>query len=56
VDDVYLGDDGEEARACFWLPRRVHTEEDCNRMLTMAEEEWPVLFEISTEDVSPRYV
>lgn len=46
VDDTYIADDGETVRSLYWLPRRVHTGQECTRMLTLATEEWPVLFEL----------
>jgi hypothetical protein len=46
VDDRYLADSGEQTRAVFWLPRRAHSQEDCDRMLTLAKEEWPTLFRL----------
>jgi hypothetical protein len=48
VHDKYIADHGNEVQAVYWLPRRVHTDQDCKRMLTLAEEEWPVLFEMES--------
>jgi hypothetical protein len=44
VHDSYLDDAGEQVQALFWLPRRKHTDKDCDRMLTIAREEWPTLW------------
>lgn len=46
VQDNYISDEGEPGAAIYWLPRRVHTADDCDRMLTLAREEWPVLFDV----------
>jgi hypothetical protein len=44
VHDKYIADDGEKSEAIFWLPRRLHTDDDCKRMQTRAREEWPTLW------------
>jgi hypothetical protein len=44
VDDTYMADSGDATRAIYWLPRRVHTATDCDRMMALAREEWPALF------------
>jgi HEPN domain-containing protein len=43
VDDRYLAGTPEESRAIYWMPYRTHTRDDCERMLTLAREEWPAL-------------
>lgn len=48
VQDDTLSEEGDVTRAIYWLPRRVHTSDDCDRMLTIAREEWPVLFELES--------
>jgi hypothetical protein len=44
VDDRYLDANGEPFRAVYWLPRRVHTADDCDVSLRLYVEEWPCLF------------
>jgi hypothetical protein len=48
VQDDYLDDEGHATRAIYWLPRRAHGKDECDRMLTLAREEWPTLFEIES--------
>jgi hypothetical protein len=43
VDDRYLPGTPAETRAVYWLPYRTHTRHDCERMLSLAAEEWPTL-------------
>jgi hypothetical protein len=43
VRDDYLPGTPEQTIAVYWLPRREHSAEACERMLTLAREEWPVL-------------
>lgn len=44
VQDHYnYGSEDAEA-VIYWLPRRAHSKADCDRMLALAEEEWPTLF------------
>jgi hypothetical protein len=44
VHDKYLDPEGDPVEALFWLPRRVHTANDCEKMQVMAREEWPTLW------------
>lgn len=46
VHDIYDEGTEEHVEAVFWLPRRTHSGEDCERMLEIAKEEWPTLFEM----------
>lgn len=46
VQDDMLDEQGQAVRAIYWLPRRVHGAVDCDRMIVLAREEWPTLFEV----------
>jgi hypothetical protein len=46
VDDAYNAGSPDEEHAVYWLPRRAHSRADCDRMLTLAREEWPTLFDL----------
>lgn len=44
VQDHYNSGSEDAETVIYWLPRRSHSKDDCDRMLTLAAEEWPTLF------------
>lgn len=46
VRDAMEDEEGSPVVAIYWLPRRVHTGDDCARALRLYTEEWPVLFDV----------
>jgi hypothetical protein len=46
VQDDTLDESGYPVRAVYWLPPHKHGDDECNRMLTLAQEAWPRLFEM----------
>jgi hypothetical protein len=44
VHDKEVDEEGNPRELIHWLPRRVHTDDDCSRNLALFLEEWPRLW------------